>query len=1103
MAALALACLTVVGQTVKGRVTSGADQTPLPGVSVILKGTSTGTTTDANGTYSVSVANLENGVLSFSFIGFATQDIPVNNQTTIDIVMVEDATQLGEVVVTALGIEREQKALGYAVSTVTSEQINRAGNTNFASALYGKAAGVRISSAPGGATSAVNVQIRGINSMKFNSQPLYVVDGVLIRNMNEAGQDGLNNGGYWSDQKIRGNGVLDINPADIETLTILKGASATALYGSEAASGVIVITTKKGSRDAGLGVDVNYNFTVEQVAFTPKFQNVYGPGYDRETNLALGANEDGWIPVDLDGNGSNESLRPYFRAYGQFGPKMEGQLVSWWDGSMKNFSPRPDNYKELFQTGSSSTFNAAVSNNTDKGSFRISYTRLDYEGISRGSSLERNTFNLNSTLKLSNKISMDIIVNYFNSHVHNRPEQINRLTANYGGFFSRTDDIGTYLDKYKTSAGYKWVPYNITQRNPEEALRYHIRAYDLLDYFWRNLRNSEDEFQDRLITSATLKYDITKSLTFRGRVGNDFTTVDVQNQQYNEYPSAFNDANSSTGYYGTRSSKYQTLYSDAMLSYNKDVTPDITVGLSAGTQVRSEKYKDHSSSTNGGLVVENWFSLNNSKNQLQTSLGRMEVLKYAYLGIANFSYKEFLFLEGTARQEYSSTFPPGENDYFYPSVNAGFVFTEAFRLPVFLSYGKVRASYGVVGNAPPPYAANITYAQTTLQTSGGPVSYLSSKNSYGNNKIRPENKYESEFGLETRIFEGKLGLDVTYYNSKVVDQILPISLSPTNGATEILANVGELHSDGLEVAVNATPMVRGDFRWDTRFNFATTKTRVHKLMEGMDRITFYNADAGAVQIRAEEGETLGNIYVHPRETDDNGNFIINDDGYYVLSDEYVQAGNVLPKVVGGLANTFSYEGLSLDIMLDYRYGGKLVSAPLLYGKGAGLYENTLQYRDEAHGGLPYYIDGDNNKVLLSGHGEAAPDGSRVYHDGVMLKGVTTSGEANAKLVDAAAYYMNSFGWASGWYENGAIFDNDYIKVREVALGYNLPKALTEKLHFQNIRVSLIGRNLFYVYRTLENLDPEVAIGSRWDRQGVDEGSMAANRSYGFAINARF
>lgn len=1094
---IALTSATAYGQTVTGKVTSFEDGTALPGVTVLMKGTTIGTATDADGNYTVNAPGVQSATLVFSFVGYATAEVAVSGRSVVNIQLAPDLKQLEEIVVTALGIERNQKALGYAVSRLSSQDITASGNTNFASALYGKAAGVRVTSAPGGATSAVNVQIRGINSINAgNNQPLYVVDGIMIRNIEGTG---LNNGGYWDDQKIRGNGILDINPSEIESLTVLKGASAAALYGSEASNGVIVITTKKGEAGRGLGVDFNYIYTRENVAFTPPYQNTYGPGYDRETNMgSFGSNEEGFIPVDLDGDGTFESERPIFRAWGQFGPRMDGRQVVWWDGSIRNYSPQPDNYKDFYETGHSSNFNVALTNSTQSASYRFSYNRLDYKSIAPGANSNRNTFSLNSSIKLADRVNVDLIGSYISSFVHNRPEAINRLMANYGGFFGRSDDMDVYWDKYQTSQGYKYVPIEQSARNPDEAIKYSIRAYDLLEYLWRNVRDIDEENQDRILSSVTLNYEILKNLNFRGRVGNDFTSFRGEIKRHNEYPIAFNGTNS-TGSYTALQNRFSILYTDALLSYGQDLSDAFNFKITAGFQSRSQNFLRQSSGTRDGLIEENWFSMNNSFNgNLNTSAINIRTLMYAYLGILDFSFKDYLFLQGTGRQEYHSTLPPDKNSYFYPSANLGFVFTEAFNMPSgLLSYGKLRASYAGVSNPPRPYEAVIAYAQEVLSTSNGSVPQLSADRDYGNEEIRPERKYETEVGLETRFFRNNLGIDVVYYSNKVKDQILNLALPRSMGALSRLANVGELQTNGIEVGLNAAPFNRGGIRWDTRLSFAQQQTKVNKLAEGMDELIGFNGDAGAFMIKAEEGEPIGNIYVHPRTTDNNGNYIIDEYGLYVLSSDYVKAGNIQPKAVGGWGNTVTYKGLSLDFLIDYRFGGQLVSPPALYATGAGMYESTMKYRDEANGGLPYNMDGDGNKTLAASHAEAQ------YHDGVLLEGVTTTGEPNTTIVDAANYYINSFYWASGWYEEGAVFDNNYVKMREIVLTYRLPSSVSERLRFQNLSISLIGRNLFYLHRTLKYLDPEVAIGTNWVRQGLDEGSLAATRSFGLSLNARF
>jgi iron complex outermembrane receptor protein len=1087
---------------VKGKITTSEGK-PLPNVTVLVKGRAHGTTTNPNGEFDLETSAGE--VLQLSCIGYEKKEIPVTGSSSVIYVnthlnVIENL--MNEVVVTALGVNKYSRALGYSLSTVSAEDLTSSGNTNFASALYGRSPGVMINTAPGGATSAVQVQIRGVNSLNFNAQPLYVVDGIVIRNANEKGIAGINNGGYWIDPRIRGNGILDVNPADIDKLTILKGASATALYGSEAAAGVVVITTKKGTPKKRLGVSLNYTNTIEQAAFLPKFQNQYGPGSDRATNLSEGATDEWWIQVDTDGDGRYDHVRPNFTAWAQFGPKFDGRMVPWWDGQMRSYVSNNNNYRELYRTGFNSIVNTAVANQTDRYSYRLSYTRNDYKGIQQGGELQRNTFHLNSNLKISDKLNIDVVANYINSKVHNRPFQLSRIIASYSGFISRAEDMSVIFDKYKTSEGYKWVPWNESHRNPAEALRYNVKN-EVFDFLWMQLRNSEDEYEDRLLNSLTLNYELNKNLKFRARLGNDFTNLKTETRQYSEYPVVYN-GNISTGLFGLAEGRYSILYGDGLVTWSKKLSSKWNLSVTGGFQSRKEQYNDQSNTTTDGLLKENWFSLENSFHPVTSTTNRSSVLKYAFLSYFNLAYKNLLFLEGTAREEYSSTLPPGKNNYFYPSLNAGFVFTDVVNLPAWFSFGKLRASYGMVGNAPPPYTSAVTYLQTTLSTINGPVAALNTQMNAGNNEIRPEHKYEGEVGLETMLFKNKLGLDLTWYNSRTVDQILQLSIPSSSGATSKLVNAGELQSNGLEIGINAIPFSSKKANWTTRLNMALSRSKVSKLASGVRNIVFYETEQNAIRIVAEEGETVGNIYVNPRLTDDAGRYVIGTNGLYVIDNSrYVKVGNVMPRITGGWFNSLVWKKFTLDCAIDYRIGGKLVSPPIKYNTGAGMYESTLQYRDAEHGGLPYYINHLGEKILLPDHDAATPDGSKVYHDGVILPGVTVSGKENTQIIDAAYYYMNTFYWGALAVNESAVVDNSYIKLRELVLGYTLPLKITNKLHFNSIRFSLIGRNLFYFWRTLKNLDPEATIGSNWIRQNVDEGSMAATRSFGFSVNLDF
>ncbi len=1065
----------------KGTVLDAKGQ-PLPGVSVRIKGGTKGTSTDMNGKFTIAAA--PRTVLVFTFLGHKTQEVTLTGATTVSVTLQEDSQSLNEVVVTSFGIQRQAKSLGYAVSSVSAKELTQAGNTNFASALYGKAAGVKITTAPGGASSAVNVQIRGINSLNYNQQPLYVVDGIVIRNDGQNGGDGgSNNNNFWGDQRIRGNGVLDINPQDIESLSVLKGASATALYGSDAASGVIVITTKKGIKGRGLGVDFNYQGFVDQAAFLPEYQNTYGPGYDRETNASVGADAQGWIADPASPSGR----RPFYRAYANFGPKMNGESVIWWDGSIRNYSPQPNNYRDIYETGVTSNASISISKMTDELNYRLSATRLDVDGTQPGNQMHKNTFTLNSSVKLSPKLSLDLLANYINTQNHNRPYQLGQVLGSYGGFFNRSEDMGLFKQKFQTSRGYKYALN--TASNREERFPYTVRGENLLDFFWQQLKNNYDENENRLISSATLSWDVVNHLKLRGRIGSDYTGYSSQTKQFNELPTIENSPTSSTGAYSTSKGMYSILYGDVLATYDNKITNDLKFNISAGYTGRTENYNDQSSSTSNGLVTENWFSLSNSYGILSTSESRKYLFKRAFFGTASLNYKDFLFLEGTARQEAASTLAANNRDYFYPSVNSSFVFSDAFKMPEFWTYGKIRASYGVVGNAPPIFVANVGYTNESLQTINGSVTQIKPDRAYGNPFLKPEMKHEVEFGLENRFFNSRLGIDISYYDNRVKDQILQLQTSSVNGALSQIVNVGEVGSRGIEAAFTASPIVKGDFRWDTRLNLAWNRSRLVALSPevGSDELVFYWGDQNSTKLVSKVGETMGGIYGYKRATDDNGNFIIDDNGLYVITKEYEKLGNIMPDLVGGFSNTLTFKNFSLDFLIDYRIGGNMLSPNTKFLMGAGMLENTMAGRDAEHGGLQY------------------TSGGVTYNDGILLAGVNqTTGQANTTIVDAASYYFNTFQWGeNSWSGGSAVFKNSYVKMREVTVGYRFSDKVASKIGLNNLRLNLIGRNLFYIYRTSKNVDPEAPIGNKWWSQGVDVGSTAAARTFGFSITTSF
>ncbi|SDM69531.1 SusC/RagA family TonB-linked outer membrane protein [Siphonobacter aquaeclarae] len=1086
----------VFAQSIGGTVKSVSDGSPIPGVSVTVKGKTLGALTNSQGQYKLAISG-EN-TLIFSAIGYKTLEVATAGRTTVDVTLEEATSSLNEVVVTAMGIAKESRKLGYATTQISAKDITATSPTNFASALYGKAPGVTINANPGGATSAVGIQIRGVNSIGYQRQPLLVVDGVIIRNGD------ANNEGYWNNQKIGANGLLDINPENIQDINILKGAAASALYGSDANFGVIVITTKNGkSIKKGIGVDVSLSGNVEKVSTVPDFQTEWGPGYERSVNMAsFGADDQGWIHTTVNG----QSVKyPNFRSYAQFGPKMDGSDVYWWDGQMRKYTTQKNNWKQFYRTGSSTIATVALSNATDRGSYRLSFTRNDYQGIQIGGKQEKNTFNLNTKYFVTPKVTLDVVMNYVNEKVHNRPRQIYYLTNNFGGFFSPADQMSVFFNKYQTSKGYKWVDYN-SNLDVEERLKYNVRAKDFLDFLWNQLANKYDETSNRFMPSATLNYNIVKGLNLRGRMGIDYTSFNQETKERSTQPISAG----ASGSYGTVSNNSTYTYGDLLLTYERQLSQKLNATISVGYQARKEKYNFASASTRDGLTSENWFSLSASKTSpAQGSTSVEMLLKDGMFGILNLEYNNFLFVEGTLRRERSSSLAPGNNTFVYPGVSSSFELSNAFNLPAAVSYSKLRGAWGVVGNPPDRYIANQVYSSGSLD--GTPYLFPATSG-FGNKNLKNEMKYEFEIGWENRFLKDRAGFDITYYSNKIKDQITTLGTPSTIGSSSVLRNVGDMRNYGIELSLYGTPVKSSHFSWNARLNFAMNRSKVISLADGLAQLTLDNKDNGSLYVYAKPGEAAGSIWGYDHMKDAKGNYVVGDDGFYQIDySKLVKFGNIQSKFSGGLMNTFTYKNFSLGVLTDFVWGGQVISLSRLYGTGSGLYKNSLFGRDAEHGGVAYYKDATTGKLTGVGAGvDNGPKGEKVYHDGIIAQGVTTGGEKNATIVEAPQYYRYHYNWG-GYPGSGsnitykdAVFDNNFIKLREVSLSYTIPSKALSKLKIQNVTVSAYGRNLFYFYKSLTGLDPEEGVGTGWVSRATSVGAgNAATRSIGGSLRFSF
>ncbi|MCK0156441.1 SusC/RagA family TonB-linked outer membrane protein [Cellulophaga sp. F20128] len=1088
--------LMAQNKTVTGKVTDDSG-VPLLGVNVLEKGTSNGTSTDFDGNYTINVSN-DASTLEFTSIGYVQQSVAINGRSTINLTMAEDAEQLGEVVVTGLGITKEKKALGYATAIVESDALTQTATPNFATALYGKAPGVQIATTPGGSTSATNITIRGIASITGKSQPLIVLDGVPIR-------DGeVSNNNYWGDQRLRGNGLLDINPDDIENISILKGASAAALYGSEAVNGVVLITSKgakKGKK--GMSVDFNTSYTFDQAAYFPDFQDVRGPGYPL-TLADAGQDADMFVYYDTDNNGSEET-RGLIGTNVNFGPKFDGQPILSWDGVVRPYTAQPG-VEGIYETAHNTRANVSVSNVGERSRVRFSYTRQDNEGVSQGAKEAKNIVNLNSSFEWSDNIRTDVQVNYINQKVTNRPYSIDRLTNNFGGMMTRFDNAEWYKDRYKTSDGYRYVTGTSESTTPSENIIYPGYRGDLLDYYWRVNENNVIEKSNRVIGIVTNTWDIADGLSLRGRISTDFTNRNSEAWSTTERPAVF--YTNPGGGFSMANNSYDITYGELLMTYSRELTPDLEMSVMAGYNASEEKSSSLSRGTSGGLSVRNWFDIAASINTPGSGSGRSALVKDALLATANIDYKGWLYLEGTVRKDRTSTMNPDNNSFVYPSVNSSFVFSDAFELPQAISFAKLRASYGIVGNYPDPYRANIAYNQNTLGAQGaGSVIYNSISGSMGNDGIKPEEKREFEFGLDMKFFEGRLSLDAAYYNAQVVDQIIGLTLPGSSGASSILTNIGTLRNKGYEFGITGTPVDTGDFRWDAIVNFAKNVNKVEKLAPGLDEIQHANWDGDAAKMVSTVGKPMGDLYAHPIKLDDNGNKIVDPNGLYqVDASKHEKFGNAMPKWVGGIINSFTYKNFTLNANVDFRIGGHVMPTALNWMISRGLTTESLKGMDAEHGGLSFYEDQNTGDRVLSS-ATSGPNGEVVYDNGIVLDGVKLDGTPNDYIATNPEYYNSVYNWGGPQYSPNTryelyIKENTYFKMRDISLTYSLPSKALDQIGIKKLDFSVYARNLFYIYRTIKDMDAEATTaGSRWTQNVNNTGTNPSTKSFGLSLRA--
>ncbi len=1073
---------------VKGTVVDAKSGEPIIGATVMIEGQKEATITNIDGMYTIKASN--NDKLVFNYIGYDKQIVPVNGKTTLNIKMSENVTNLTEVVVTALGIKKDMRKVGYAVSTVNASDLTKTASPTLGTALYGKAAGVNVKTAPGG-SGAISINVRGLSSITGSNQPLIVLDGVPIRNGEANNQD------YWSSQRVNSNGLAQINPEDIESMSILKGAAATAQYGSEGANGVVMITTKTGKGAKGLGVDFNASWTGNFVAYMPEYQTKYGPGLTTQSRASKKLDPYGWYTRN---DRTGKPQRSLYGTIQYWGPEYDGSDVLSYNG-MRKYSPvNAKPWNDVFRTGFDQQYNIALTNANDKGNMRFSYTYYNSKPNQYNSNLDKHTFNLTGSYNVLSNVRLDYAVNYMTEHIKNRPYRMFRLLCNFGGMFGAFDDINWIREHSVTSAGYRNRVWSANDHeNPAEGFEYGIPSGALVDeYFWNIFGKTQIERNNRLIAKVSPTWEIIPGLTLKANLSTDISDNRVQNKNSTETSNGFGKL---SGSYSLNTSRYTILYGDVMALYDKMITDKFNLSAYVGWSGRRETYFGQNSWTVDGLTVENWFNLAASKSTPKTSTGESHLLKTAWFGDITLSWDNWAYLEATLRNEKSSSLFTGNNSFWYPSANASVIISELLKdkRPSWLDYAKARVSYGIVGLAPDVY-----YATTAFnQNSASGYVYNEQPMNVGNNNLKPETTYEWEFGLEGKFLKNRLGFDFSFYTKDIKDQILSTTVDWASGANTMAMNIGEFNSKGVELAVYGTPLKTKDWQIDLRGNIAFNSNNVKKLAEGVNRLEHKRWDNGAAYLYSEVGGKLGDFYAYAPRFDENGNHIIDSDGFYALTKEPVKVGNAMPKYTGGLGMTVTWKNLFLDCTLDFRSGGSVLNQPYQYMMGAGGLKETMPYRDAENGGQSYYLGGNDGTTVIPA--TEAPTGKVLYHDGVILEGVTEDGKPNTKMISAQRMYYWTYNWGTGaptYYEH-SIFKNSYVKVREIVVGYNFPKSIIEKFHCTKLQVSAYARNPFYIYKNLPIFDAEATDATSWIEQSWIGGSTATTRSFGLSLRASF
>ncbi|MBE9488957.1 MAG: SusC/RagA family TonB-linked outer membrane protein [Bacteroidetes bacterium] len=1038
-------------KTISGTVTEKISGQPLPGVNVVIEGTTTGGVTDFDGNYSINAEGFENKQLVFSFLGYKSVSINLTGESqVINVALEEDATSLDEVVVTALGIKREAKALGYSLTKVAGEDLAQVKTTSAINSLQGRVAGVNISTSSGGASASSRIIIRGASSLTGNNQPLYVVDGIpIINNTN-----GSAVGPFGGEHGDGGDDISTINPDDIESISVLKGSSAAALYGSLASNGVIMITTKSGKEGQGFGVEYSSSLTFDQInTDLQDFQTKYGQGNNR---LKPGFEYDGsGNPVEIADQAAaiDDSFTSSLQSWGA---PYDGSLVYNWDGVKRPYSYTGNNLDKFYKTGTTAVHSVALTKGGEDYSYRFSFSDLENKDIFPNTTLNRKSLSLNANAKINPKLTSTVNAKYIIEKVHNR------IT------------IGDTPGNANTVAYVLPGSLNIYDLKPGSnedgtELRFQPSQFISNPYWAVNDFNNDDK-KNRFTASTTLRYDITDWLYATGRAGLD--TYDLSRKRVTPWGTAYRPAGELT-----QSKFTYTLFdADFMLGVDKAITDKISTNSIIGVNTRTSTFEGLSA-TGRGFIVVGLEDINNTTLP-EPRFSYFKTKTNSVYGSFEADYDGTLYLTFTGRNDWFSTlsFPDKTtpNNDFYWSLSGSLLLNKALKLPDAVNYAKLRASYAqVAGGARNAYALNLDYA-VTGSFQGQSFGQLNG-NSIPNPDLVPFQKNEFEIGFDGRFFENRMNIDFAYYSNETTNDIVSAAASASSGFTSATLNIGELENKGLEFLIGGSPIKNENFSWNTSFNLGYNDS---KIVHTDDADTPINVDGS--QSRSKNaiishivGEHYGVIFGSSYKRDENGTIMYDISGSIpkpIQGENKILGQGVAPLTLG-FSNTFKYKDFSLSFLIDAKFGGDVHSGTNRELSLRGLHKNTLEGRE--------------NGLEVSGIDDA-------------------TGQPFTMTVDPENIrtYWGNIGAENSGIAEEFIYSTDFIKFRELSLSYNIPKDILKNIFLSDVRLSVIARNLFYISKDIENVDPEAALNNL-NSQGIERFGIPATRSLGFSVNIKF